>query len=148
VTEAELRRRSAMATRPTTPSALRIALQRYIDARHAALIEARRTLGVNELDARAILYIATHPQTRPSHLREYLGITAAGVTTLVDRLVQREVVQREVDPDDRRVNRLSLTVDLAVTPWAALAASDCAESDRFAQALTNLTTLASGVSET
>ncbi|MFJ6653940.1 MarR family transcriptional regulator [Microbacterium sp. NPDC091313] len=138
----------------TQPSVLRLALMRYIDARQASIIQARRDLGVNELDARAILYISANPGTRPTALREYLGITSAGVTTLVDRLVQHRAVRRDVDDQDRRVNRLTLTVDLGTAPWsaltrfdtqfdAALAAADCAESARFAEALDNLTTSAS-----
>jgi DNA-binding MarR family transcriptional regulator len=134
----------------TSPSKLRLALMRYIDARQASIIQARRDLGVNELDARALLFIRSNPGTRPTALREYLGITSAGVTTLVDRLVQHRAVRRDVDEDDRRVNRLTLTVDLDTEPWSALtrfdaqferalAASGCEEADRFAEALDTLT---------
>ena len=104
--------------------ALGLALRRYVDARNAALIEARRALGVNELDARAILFVAVNPGTRPSNLRDYLGITSAGVTALIDRLVDRGAVRRDVDPDDRRVNRITLIVDLDAEPWDALGRFD------------------------
>ena len=135
-----------MSTAPSRRSALRLSLQRYVDARQAALLLARRELGVNELDARALLYIADNPGTRPTQLREYLGITSAGVTTLVDRLVDRSAVRREVDTVDRRVNRISLTIDLAIAPWSALtkfdedfdvavAAGDVMDNSRFADAL-------------
>jgi DNA-binding MarR family transcriptional regulator len=127
---------------------------RYIDARQASITEARRRLGVNELDARALLYISANPGTRPTALREYLGITSAGVTTLVDRLVQHRAVRRDVDDQDRRVNRLTLTVDLGVEPWSALtrfdvqfdralAGAECEDSVRFAGALDDLTAAAS-----
>lgn len=133
-----------------TASSLRQALQRYVEARQAAIIEARLALRVNDLDARALLFIADNPETRPGNLRSYLGITSAGVTTLVDRLVDRGAVRRQVDPHDRRVNRLTLTVDLSVEPWSALTKFDDAfeaavgnsdpdESDRFAIALDSLT---------
>lgn len=136
------------------PSMLRLALMRYVDARQASLIQARRDLGVNELDARALLYISVNPGARPTSLREYLGITSAGVTTLVDRLVQHRAVRRDIDEQDRRVNRLTLTVDLDEEPWsaltrfdvqfdAALAEADCSESERFAEALDGLTLKAS-----
>jgi DNA-binding MarR family transcriptional regulator len=135
-------------------AALRQALHRYIDARQASIIDARRDLGINELDARAILYIATHTGTRPTALREYLGITSAGVTTLIDRLVQRDAVRRDVDPDDRRVNRLTLTVDLTTPPWSALTRFDArfeallaergtGDTARFARLLDQLTDAAS-----
>src|SRR3546814_7665482 len=71
------------------PSPLQRALTRYVEARQASLIEGRHKLGVNELDARALLFIAAHPGSRPTSLRDYLGITSAGVTALVDRLEQR-----------------------------------------------------------
>ena len=109
-----------------TPSSLAGALLRYVDARAAALIEARRQLRINELDARALLFIADHPGTRPGTLSEFLGITSAGVTTLVDRLVQRGAVRRDIDQGDRRVNRLTVTVDLSEEPWSALTRFDSA----------------------
>lgn len=100
------------------------ALQRFVDARQAALISARKALGVNELDVRALLYVDAHPGARPSHLRDHLGITAAGVTTLVDRLAERQILRRDVDEADRRVNRITLSIDLETEPWSALTRFD------------------------
>lgn len=105
-------------------SSLTAAMQRYVQSRTAALIDARRELRINELDARALLYIAEHPGTRPGSLSVFLGITSAGVTTLIDRLVSRGAARREVDPDDRRVNRLTATVDFTTEPWSALTRFD------------------------
>ena len=45
------------------------------------------------LGARALLFVVGNPGTRPTALREYLGITSAGVTTLIDRLVNRSLVR-------------------------------------------------------
>jgi DNA-binding MarR family transcriptional regulator len=134
----------------STPSTLLRALQRFVDARNAALLEARRALKVGELDARALLFVAENAGARPTQLRDYLGITSAGVTTLVDRLVDRGAVRRDVDATDRRVNRITLTVDLAVLPWSALrqfdndydgaiAAGDVEQSESFATALDGFT---------
>ncbi|MGZ8804707.1 MAG: MarR family winged helix-turn-helix transcriptional regulator [Microbacterium sp.] len=139
-----------MTRNPGSMPALTRALQRYVDARSAALQTARRELQVNELDARAVLFIADNPGARPGQLREYLGITSAGVTTLVDRLVERGAVRRDVDESDRRVNHLTLTIDLAVDPWSALTrfddafsaatvGADPSETERFAAALDALT---------
>jgi DNA-binding MarR family transcriptional regulator len=113
-----------METGRSDRSSLAGALLRYVNARTAALIEARRALRINELDARALLFIAEHPGTRPGTLSEVLGITSAGVTTMIDRLVDRGAVRRDVDADDRRVNRISVTVDLAEAPWSALTRFD------------------------
>lgn len=134
---------------PTTPS-LALALRRYVDARNAALIAARLVLGVNELDARALLHIAANPGARPGDLRDYLGITSAGVTTLIDRLVQRGAVRRDVDADDRRVSRLTVIADMKGEPWGvlsrfddafseAIGGSDPDDAGRFATALDGFT---------
>ncbi|MBN9155637.1 MAG: MarR family transcriptional regulator [Microbacterium sp.] len=135
--------------RPQT--ALQGALRRYLDARGAALLAARTSLGIGELDARALLFIAENPGTRPTRLREYLGVTSAGVTTLIDRLVERGAVRRDVDPEDRRVNRITVTVDLDLEPWSALTRFDTdfdtaigahptGQTEEFASLLDTLTT--------
>ncbi len=131
-------------------SPLTAALHRYVDARAAALVSARHALGVNELDARALLYIAAHHGARAGDLRDYLGITAAGVTTLIDRLVARDAVSREIDPEDRRVSRLTAIADLRADPWsvltrfddaflAAVHESEPADTVRLADALDDFT---------
>jgi DNA-binding MarR family transcriptional regulator len=107
-----------------SPSSLSTALRSYVEARQAAMNDARRELGLNELDARALMFIADHPGIRPTQMREYLGITSAGVTTLIDRLVQRGAVRRDVDETDRRVNHITATVDLTLEPWSALTRFD------------------------
>jgi DNA-binding MarR family transcriptional regulator len=132
------------------PSALSSALLRYVEARSAALNSARHALGVNELDARALLHIDAHPGTRPGDLRHYLGITSAGVTTLIDRLVERGAVRRDIDADDRRVSRLTAVADLRAEPWsvltrfddafsAAVAEGDLGDAQRLAGALDGYT---------
>ncbi|MFJ4038456.1 MarR family transcriptional regulator [Microbacterium sp. NPDC090007] len=135
-------------------SALLRALLAYGEARRTAVIDARRELSLNELDARALLFIAQNPGARPSHVRDHLGITSAGVTTLIDRLVQREAVRRDLDDEDRRVNHLTVVVDLAAEPWCrlrsfdddievAIAALDPAEANRVAGVIDALTAAAS-----
>ena len=112
------------------------ALRQYLDARNAALVTARASLGISDIDARALLFIVGNPGTRPTALREYLGITSAGVTTLIDRLVGRSLVRRDIDPDDRRVNRITATIDITEDPWSALNRFDddfdvaCAAADQ------------------
>jgi len=133
---------------------LSAALHRYAEARNAALVAARLALGINELDARALLFIAAHEGARPGDLRDYLGITSAGVTTLIDRLVARLAVRRDVDAADRRVSRLTAIADLTAEPWSiltrfdeaiksALNSSDSEDGGRLAHALDALTATAS-----
>jgi DNA-binding MarR family transcriptional regulator len=100
------------------------ALLAYDEARRAATAKARRTLSLNELDAKALLFVAENPGARPSHVRDHLGITSAGVTTLIDRLVQRGAVRRDLDAEDRRVNHITATVDLNSPPWCSLRGFD------------------------
>lgn len=139
----------------TAPSTLGVALRQYLDARSTALLAARKSLGINELDARALLHIVDHPGAKPSELRDVFGLTSAGITVLVDRLVDREAVCRDPDPDDRRSVRLTATVDIAEPPWSALTSFDVGlesavteldaqEADRFAELLSGLTQRAAG----
>ncbi|WP_150958515.1 MarR family transcriptional regulator [Microbacterium testaceum] len=113
-------------SRPSPGSELGRALLSYGEARRVAAAEARRELSLNELDARALLFVADNPGARPSHVRDHLGITSAGVTTLIDRLVQRGAVRRDLDDEDRRVNHITAIVDLDTPPWSRLRAFDAA----------------------
>lgn len=133
------------------PSRVRAALSLYVQARSDALAVARRELGLGEGDAKALLHIADHPGIRPTQLREHLGITSAGITALIDRLVDRGIVRRDVDLDDRRVNRITVTIDLDDEPWSQLTRFDHdfddavggvgeLESDTFTALLESLTT--------
>ncbi len=108
----------------SSPSSLRRALARYVEARSSALAEARRVLNIGEGDARALLFIADNPGARPTELRDHLGITSAGVTALIDRLVDRDIVRRDVDAEDRRVSRITVTIDIASDPWSSLTRFD------------------------
>lgn len=108
----------------SAPARVRTTLLAYVEARTTAVTAARRELGLGEGDARALLHIADNPGIRPTQLREHLGITSAGVTALIDRLVDRGIVRRDVDAEDRRVNRISLTVDLEDDPWSQLTRFD------------------------
>ncbi len=143
-----------MSAAQRSPSTLGVALRQYLDARSSALLAARKALGINELDARALLYLIDHPGAKPSDLRVVLGLTSAGVTVLTDRLVSRQAVRRDPDPDDRRSVRLTATVDIASPPWSALTSFDAGfetavaelatgEGDRVAELLSGLTRRAS-----
>ena len=111
---------------PSPGSELGRALLAYGEARRVAAADARRELSLNELDARALLFVADNPGARPTHVRDHLGITSAGVTTLIDRLVQRGAVRRDLDAEDRRVNHITAIVDLDAPPWSQLRAFDVA----------------------
>jgi len=105
-------------------SPLMAALTLYSRERETAAAHARKQLGVNELDAKALAYVGAHPGVRPSELAGHLGVTSAGITTMVERLVRRGILRREADVSDRRVNHIHLAVDLEKEPWSQLAHFD------------------------
>jgi MarR family transcriptional regulator, lower aerobic nicotinate degradation pathway regulator len=45
----------------------------------------------------------------PSRLAEGIGMTKGAISKLADRLLEKELVQREANQDDRRAQRLALT---------------------------------------
>ena len=59
--------------------------------------------------ARALRVIAKDAPIRPGVLAERLRITPRSVTEVVDVLVERDLVTRSPDPDDRRAMTLGLT---------------------------------------
>jgi DNA-binding MarR family transcriptional regulator len=51
------------------------------------------------------------PGLRMSDLSRYLGVTPPTVTVVVDRLVERGLVERQLDAQDRRQHRCALTLE-------------------------------------
>ena len=113
-----------MSSEPRESSPLMAALTHYSREREAAAVKARKQLGVNELDAKALAIVGATPGMRPSELATTLGVTSAGITTMVERLVRRGILRRELDDTDRRVNHIYLAIDLEKEPWSQLARFD------------------------
>ncbi len=67
----------------------------------------RSSLSNSQLGALMRLYY--HGDCPISNIGDNLGITAAAASQMVDRLVQKGLLQRDEDPDDRRVKRVTLT---------------------------------------
>jgi DNA-binding MarR family transcriptional regulator len=146
-----------MSSEAAPTSELSRALTAYSAARNDALVAARKELRISEVDARALLFVVDNPGVRPTALRDHLGITSAGVTSLVDRLVERGLVRRDSDAEDRRGNHITAIIDLTEEPWSALTAFDRrfesavharlgARSDELAALLTRLTEEIAGAS--
>ncbi|PLV58302.1 MarR family winged helix-turn-helix transcriptional regulator [Thermotoga sp. KOL6] len=57
----------------------------------------------------AFLYIALFGPKKMKEIAEFLATTKSNVTNVVDSLEERELVAREMDPDDRRTFRVILT---------------------------------------
>lgn len=88
-------------------------------------------------DFRALLHVmvgesAGHPLTA-GELRQRMGVSAAAITYLVERMVDSGHLQRQVDPDDRRRVKLRMSeagIDVArgfFTPLAEHARHSMAE---------------------
>jgi len=69
----------------------------------------RSSLSNSQLGALMRLYY--HGDCPISNIGDNLGITAAAASQMVDRLVQNGLLQREEDPEDRRVKRVTLTTN-------------------------------------
>jgi DNA-binding MarR family transcriptional regulator len=87
---------------------------------------ARHGLNQGEFDVLAALRRAGPPYTLiPSHLSEALMMSRAGMTGRLDRLEDAGLVERSLDPGDRRSFRVALSakgrqiIDDAVTEHAA-----------------------------
>lgn len=57
-----------------------------------------------------------------SHIGDQLGVTAAAASKMIDRLVQQNLVQREEDPEDRRVKNVTVSPAGAAVVQQAIAA--------------------------
>ena len=67
-----------------------------------------------ELEASAyplLAHISQHPGTRGSDLAAHFGVGRATISRQLSRLVELGLVHREVDPDDTRGQRITLTED-------------------------------------
>ncbi|WP_169789941.1 MarR family winged helix-turn-helix transcriptional regulator [Actinoplanes subtropicus] len=74
-------------------------------AAHAA------ALGLTGVQAKALLRLAVGEATPMRKLAQQLDYDASNLTTLVDRLAGRGVLERQTHPDDRRVKAVVLTAE-------------------------------------
>jgi DNA-binding MarR family transcriptional regulator len=99
------RRRSR---RTAEPARLSVELKRALEFYHGTVEdlarELIRVLGVNETDRRALEIVLADDEksTTPGLLAERLGITAAGVTIMLNRLEKQGYIARSLHPTDRR----------------------------------------------
>lgn len=74
-----------------------------------AEMRARRGRDLSVPAFRALGYIRRHPGASLSALAEHIGLTLPSASKLVEGLVERRLVMRRVDVDDRRRMTLDLT---------------------------------------
>ncbi|TDE88865.1 MarR family transcriptional regulator [Occultella glacieicola] len=89
------------------------ALRNWHEAAERMSESSRRYMRLNETDMRALRYlIAAHHQKRlvtPGALTDYLGISTASTTKLLDRLEKGGHVRRGPHPSDRRALTVAVT---------------------------------------
>ncbi|MQY26768.1 MarR family winged helix-turn-helix transcriptional regulator [Nocardia aurantia] len=97
-----------MCPRTTEPARISVELRRarefYHETAEELVRELIRVLGVNETDRRAleIVLLEDGKSTTPGMLAERLGLTAAGVTIMLNRLEKQGYIVRSLHPTDRR----------------------------------------------
>ncbi|HJZ47474.1 MAG TPA: MarR family transcriptional regulator [Roseiflexaceae bacterium] len=74
-----------------------------------AEMRRRRPADLSVPQFRALGFVRRHPGTSLSDVAEHVGLTLSAVSTLIDHLVTRELIERAVNPDNRRRATLTLT---------------------------------------
>ncbi len=72
-------------------------------------IESWRKLDVPMAQLKSLFIIANKPDSNFKMLAHDLGVTSGNVTGIVDRLVEQDLVSRNLDQGDRRVIHLEAT---------------------------------------
>jgi len=66
-------------------------------------------LGLSHAQIGMLFILFHHHEASVKQISEYLGVTKSAVTQLLDPLVDKRLVNRRNDENDRRIVRLSLT---------------------------------------
>lgn len=68
-------------------------------------------LGITSAQAYALLALPEEASLTMNNLSETMGLANSTMTRTVDQLIIKKLVEREPDPDDRRVVRIRLTAN-------------------------------------
>lgn len=101
---------------------------------HVSLAFARKLADRQVTVAEWVLLRTLHGQgaVAPSQLAERMGLTRGAITKLADRLVEKTLLARVANPDDRRAQTLSLTARGAAFVPELAALADRNEAECFA----------------
>lgn len=64
---------------------------------------------LNELDKQVLFYVARHPGCGPTDAARFLGVANTTISSATDRLVKRDLLERQRPEADRRAVSLQLT---------------------------------------
>lgn len=83
-------------------------VNRLNESGHSTVLGAMHESGLT-LPQTVVLHVLRRGASRISALSDYLHMSMSATSTLVQRLVEEELIAREEDPEDRRQKRLELT---------------------------------------
>jgi DNA-binding MarR family transcriptional regulator len=72
-------------------------------------IDYARKSGLSMSHLGALFHVHHKGSSGVTELGDYLGVTSAASSQMLERLVQQELILRTEDPDDRRVKQIVLT---------------------------------------
>ena len=100
-----------VATEPTSTICSKEILESIPVVMHYIRRGIRRELGdkASVPQIRALSFIRRHPSSTLTTVSEYLAVSNATTSSIVDRLVKKGLVTRSEDPKERRCLQLSLT---------------------------------------
>lgn len=86
-----------------------IALRRILRATELYGRTLARTAGLTPVQVRVLQIILTHDGVTPKEISRQLGVSAATVSTLLDRLAAKSMIERQRSDVDRRQTNIVLT---------------------------------------
>lgn len=72
-------------------------------------IRYARESGLSMSQLGALFHIHHRGSSGVTDLGDHLGVTSAAASQMLERLVQQDLIQRSIDPSDRRVKQIILT---------------------------------------
>lgn len=104
-----------LSTRPGKPVTSEQCATALMEAIHPIMqfirteMRSQREPSLSVPQFRLLGFLDRHPDASLSEVAEHLGVTRATASAMTDRLVQRELVDRAEDPQERRQIMLKLT---------------------------------------
>ncbi|MFZ7134373.1 MAG: MarR family winged helix-turn-helix transcriptional regulator [Eubacteriales bacterium] len=67
--------------------------------------------GISRVQWTALYYIGLYESVNQKQLSQLMRIKESSITRLIDRIVKEGYIQRQINPDNRRIVQLVLTLD-------------------------------------
>lgn len=79
-----------------------VLLRQILELNEVMEFAMRREMSLNETDFQAMQHLIKHRSMSPGELAQFLHLTAAATTTVIDRLAAKGHIVRTAHPTDRR----------------------------------------------